>query len=129
MIAGERLEIAFLLEVMGLALRAPEVDSILSQVVSKFSVDGFHHLSPGRDCWRRYWVSGLFDRRYGSSRCCFMLLVGCALKHPNSFDRQVPQVPHMLVVICCVRGDVCRGCHDRSFLGFGQQICFIEIHL
>jgi hypothetical protein len=36
MIAGERIEIAFLLEAMGLAPRAPEVDSILSQAMSKF---------------------------------------------------------------------------------------------
>jgi hypothetical protein len=87
MIAGECLEIAFLLEATGFASRAPNVNSILSQAMSKFSVDGFHHLSPGRDCWRRCWVSGLFDRRYGPSRRRFKLLVGCALKNPNSFER------------------------------------------
>jgi hypothetical protein len=40
-IAGERLQIAFLLEAMSLTLRTPEVDSILRQAMSKFSVDGF----------------------------------------------------------------------------------------
>jgi hypothetical protein len=50
-ITGERLQIAFLLEATGLALRMPIVDSILSQAMSKLSVDRLHHLSPRHDCW------------------------------------------------------------------------------
>jgi hypothetical protein len=50
MVASERHKIVFFLEATGLAPRAPELDSILSQAMSKFSVDGFHHLSSGHDC-------------------------------------------------------------------------------
>jgi hypothetical protein len=72
-------------------------------------------------------VSGLFDWRESSSWQYFAPLVSCALKHPNSFEGQIPQMPHMLIVIGCVRSDVRCCCHDRRFFGFGQQICFVEL--
>jgi hypothetical protein len=64
-----------------------------------------------------------------SPGCHFMSLVSCALKHPYSFERQVPQVPHMLIVVGCVCGNVCCYSHDRGFLGLGQQINFVEFRL
>jgi hypothetical protein len=54
-------------------------------------------------------------------------LVSCALKHPNSLERQVPQMPHMLIVVGCVRSNIRCCCHDRNFLGLGQQIRFVNV--
>jgi hypothetical protein len=117
----------FLLEATRIASCMSQVDSVLSQAVSKFPVDRFHHLSPGRDCWRCCWVSGLLNWRDGSSWHRFAPLVSCALKHPNSFKRQVPQMPHMLIVFGCVRSNIRCCCHDRNFLGLGQQIRFVNV--
>jgi hypothetical protein len=98
-ITAERFQIAFLLEATRIASRTTVVDPVLSQAMSKLPIDRFHHLSPGRDCWRCCWVSGLFDWWDSSSWHHFAPLVSCALKHPNSFERQILQMPHMLVVI------------------------------
>jgi hypothetical protein len=126
-IVAERFQIAFLLEATRIASCTSVVDSVLSQAVSKLPVDRFHHLSPRRNCWRCCWVSGLFDWRDGSSWYCFAPLVSCALKHPNSFECHIPQMPHMLIVVGCVRSNIRCYCHHRSFLGLGQQICFIKL--
>jgi hypothetical protein len=127
--ATERFHITFLLETMRIAPCTSIVDSVLSQAMSEFPVDRLHHLSPGRDCWCCCGVSGLFGWWDGSSWHRFAPLVSCALKHPNSFERQIPQMPHMLVIIGCVRSDVRYYCHDRRFFCLRQQICFIELCL
>jgi hypothetical protein len=64
-------------------------------------------------------VSGLFNWWDGSSWYRFTPLVSYALQHPNSFERQIPQMPHMLVIVGYVRNNVRCYCHDRSFLGLG----------
>jgi hypothetical protein len=102
-ITDERFQIMFLLKATRIASCTSVVDPVLSQTMLKLPIDRFHHLSSRHDCWRCCWVSGLFDWRDGSSWYRFAPLVSCALKHPNSFEGQIPQIPHMLIIVGCVR--------------------------
>jgi hypothetical protein len=57
-----------------------------------------------------------------------VLLIG-ALKHPDSFECKVPQVPHMFVIVGRVGSDICCCRHDGGLFGSGQQFNLVEFRL
>jgi hypothetical protein len=86
----------------------------------KFTIDRFYDLRPGRYCWHLCLVSKLLNWRDISAWCCIVSLFVCALEQPDAFERQVSKMPHMLVIIRRIGGNVRCSSHDRSFLGLGQ---------
>jgi hypothetical protein len=57
-----------------------------------------------------------------------VLLVG-ALKHPDSFECKVPQMPHMFIVGERIGSDICYCRHDGCLFGSGQQFDLVEFCL
>jgi hypothetical protein len=89
--------------------------------MSKFTVDRFHDLRPGRYCWRRCLVSKLLCRRDCSSWCCVASLFIRAFDHPDALERQVSKVTHMLIAIRCVGSNVSCSCHVAASLVLGSN--------
>jgi hypothetical protein len=57
-----------------------------------------------------------------------VLLVG-TLKHPESFERKVPQVPHIFIIVGRIGSDICYCRHDGGLFGPRQQFDLIELCL
>jgi hypothetical protein len=106
-VVPECLQFCLLFETMRVSSRTCGIDSVLSQAMPKLTVYRLHHLSPGCYCWRCCLVPRCLDWRDVSPwRCLMVLLVG-ALKHPNSFECQILQMPHVVIVVGCIGSDIC----------------------
>jgi hypothetical protein len=125
----ECLQFCLLLEATRVTSRACRIDSVLSQAMPKFTIYRLHQLSPGRYCWRCCLVPRWLDWRDVSSWRCLTVLLVCALKHPNSFECKIPQMPHMLIVVGRIGSDICCYRHNGSLFGSGQQFDLIEFCL
>jgi hypothetical protein len=58
-----------------------------------------------------------------------MVLLVRALKHPDAFKCEVPQMPHVLIIVGRIGSDICCYRHDGGFFGSGQQLDLIEFCL